>query len=93
MFGKKAKEIKALRASVKYWEDCCRSAIERCAEAIEDLNARDQEVNSLARQLQASNELNEALNRENADLVYQLDLYRSVLNQLRVNVTLPARKK
>jgi len=34
-----------------------------------------------------------ALNQENADLVYQLELYRSVLKQLNVPVKLPARSK
>jgi len=36
---------------------------------------------------------NEALNRENADLIYQIDLYRSVLKQMRLTLDLPARKK
>jgi hypothetical protein len=34
-----------------------------------------------------------ALNQENADLAYRLELYESVLASLRIPVTLPARKK
>jgi hypothetical protein len=50
-------------------------------------------VGTISGELKAFKESADALNQENADLVYRLELYESVLRQLRVPVSLPARKK
>ena len=48
--------------------------------------ARDYAINE-------SKELNQALEEDNKDLIRQVELYQAVLSQLRVNISLPEKKK
>jgi len=100
MFGKKQKQIESLTASVEFWR---KREVER-GNSINDLSEklltsvnknRDAEarIDMLEYALSESKGLNQALEDENRDLVRQLELYRTLLASVRVNVALPARKK
>lgn len=83
MFYRKEKEIKRLNeelAQVKFELRACRNAV-----AIED-EARDK------RAAQSKIDMDYLL-QERADLNFRYQTLESLLKQLRVNVSLPARKK
>jgi chromosome segregation ATPase len=101
------KRVKRLQADLeitdklreKYWESYVGAAEQR-KQALQELAAavnqnRDYEarIETLEYALSESKGLNQALEDENKDLGRQLELLQALLGQLRVNVTLPARKK
>lgn len=62
-------------------------------QALESNTGYENQVQSLTDELEKFSTINQAFADENRDLVRQLELYKALLAQVRVNVTLPARKR
>jgi hypothetical protein len=107
MFGQKQKKIEELEFRVSNDQAAFNTIFDenaRKATVIRELNEgvlklvnqnRDCEsrIETLDYALSESKELNRALEEENKDLIRQVELYRATLASVRINVSLPARKK
>jgi cell division protein FtsB len=107
MFGKKAREIASLKSAIATLEASAEFGRKQLAvvdKLKQEYSAKyDEAMTDYAALVEASEKAyasNEALNDENQDMHEEIrylsgmvDLYESVLKQLRVPVKLPARKK
>ena len=87
------KMIEEMRASVSQGLHVADTLRETLGKFARELDEKDAQVEVLNFALSESKGMNQALEDENRDLVRQVELYRALLAQIQVNVTLPARKR
>jgi hypothetical protein len=70
-----------------------RALNDNVAKLVGEARESEARINMLEYALAESKGLNQALEDENKDLGRQVELYRATLASVRINVSLPARKK